>query len=186
MIARTGTLAEKLGTTVHLSPLLAKAARLGLGNSTSLASLAIQRGCTHYRSYRSPVNTGFPDISRNQLSDEELAVGLLSPNWPYDPTLIRIGAQLLSGEHCNPETLSRLARQERCGPVLRYIATCGARTEPWSSFWKNLLDHTGAVRLPAADTMPHPSRFRAETGIPNPHRPGLPLQRWLRPSSTRP
>jgi hypothetical protein len=42
------TLAEKLGTTTHLSPLLQKARRLGLG-ANDLEQLAIQRGCDYSR-----------------------------------------------------------------------------------------------------------------------------------------
>ena len=183
MNSRTGTLCGKTRHDYASLASFGESRATGFGNSRSLASLAIQRGCIHYRPYGNPVDIGLPDISRNEFSDEELALALLSPNWPYDPTLIRIGAQLLSGERCQPETLSRLAMQERCRSVLRYIATCGEHSEPRNPFWKNLLDYIGDVRLPATDTMPHPSRFRADTGIANPHRPGLPLQRWLRPSS---
>jgi hypothetical protein len=43
----TDTLAAKLGTTTHLSPLLMKARRLGLGVE-DLERLAIQRGCDYY------------------------------------------------------------------------------------------------------------------------------------------
>src|SRR5213075_2678387 len=41
------TLAQKLGMTVHLSPLLHKARRLGLGQR-ELEVLVVQRGCRHY------------------------------------------------------------------------------------------------------------------------------------------
>ena len=41
------TLAAKLGTTTHLSPLLHKARRLGLG-PREVEILAVQRRCVHY------------------------------------------------------------------------------------------------------------------------------------------
>lgn len=52
-VAATPTLAEKLGTTAHLSPLLRKAARLGLG-AAELRALAVQRGCRHYQTGNEP------------------------------------------------------------------------------------------------------------------------------------
>ena len=49
----TPTLASKLGTTTHLSPLLHKARRLGL-DGEKLQILAVQRGCDHYRTGDEP------------------------------------------------------------------------------------------------------------------------------------
>jgi len=49
----TPTVATKLGTTTHLSPLLRKARRLGLGPA-ELRALAVQRGCRHYSNGSEP------------------------------------------------------------------------------------------------------------------------------------
>jgi hypothetical protein len=42
------TLAYRLGTTAHVSPLLMKARRLGLRVPEDLCELAVQRGCRYY------------------------------------------------------------------------------------------------------------------------------------------
>src|SRR3954471_9183597 len=90
------TLAQKLGTTTHLSPILQKARRLGLDGS-GLERLAIQRGCDYY-AYEGLDLVREATISRQQLSDEELAIALLNPALPYNPQSLRIGAAMLGAE----------------------------------------------------------------------------------------
>ena len=68
------TLAAKLGTTTHLSPLLRQARRLGLGPG-ELEILAAQRGCRHYSNGTEPEQ---PLASEREFSNEELAIALLS------------------------------------------------------------------------------------------------------------
>jgi hypothetical protein len=73
---KTLTLAEKLETTTHVSALLQKARRLGL-DAEALEQLAIQRGCDYYHEGE-PLPP--PVVSREQFSDEELAITLLNPS----------------------------------------------------------------------------------------------------------
>jgi len=68
------TLAAKLGTTSHLSPVLRKAHRLGLG-PRELEVLAAQRGCSHYSNGSEPEE---PLALEEEFSNEELAIALLS------------------------------------------------------------------------------------------------------------
>ena len=104
------TLAAKLGTTTHLSPLLRKARRLGLG-PRELQILAVQRGCRHYSNGSEPEQ---PLASEAEFSHEELAIALLSTALPYDPHSIRCGAAMLGAEGNNPRRLAHLAVLERC------------------------------------------------------------------------
>jgi len=154
--------------------------RLGLGTPRRMAALAVKRGCRHYGTYADssvPMDT----LASAALTDEELAIALLCPANPYDPVLIRIGAQVLSAPHCKPEKLVHLAIQEKCTSVLRHIAECGNATEPDEPFWHVLLENL-PVGAPIPDgVMPHPSRFRIESGISNPRRTLEPRVRWLRP-----
>ena len=90
----TPTLAAKLGTTTHLSPLLRKAERLGL-TAEGLERLAIQRGCDYYNP-DGPLPP--PAISVEQFSNAELAIALLNPALRYDPHTLRLGAAMLSTE----------------------------------------------------------------------------------------
>ena len=70
----TLTLAEKLGAAARSSPLLQKAERLGLTNAAALESLAVARGCWHYRQPEMPAS---PPVAVSQFSNEELALSLL-------------------------------------------------------------------------------------------------------------
>ncbi len=170
------TLAEKLGTTRHVSPLLRKLKNHGLTTPKEIAAAAIDRGCRHYAPFAEGIHKDVPGIT-----DEELAIALLSPCHLYEPQLIRIGSQMLSGDNSDPRKLARLAIMERCGPVIKYIAQCGQKTEPDLPFWSAILTHLHAYDPAPASVMSHISRFRIETGITNPGRPNDPKIVWLRP-----
>ena len=176
MLPHQPTLAEKLGTTPHVSPLLLKLKSHGLTTPREIAAAAIDRGCRHYAPFAEGLHKDAPEIT-----DEELAIALLSPCHPYEPQLIRIGSQMLSGENSNPGKLAHLAIMERCGPVIKYIAQCGQITEPDLAFWPAILDRLHAYDPAPASVMSHISRFRVETGITNPRRPNDPKIVWLRP-----
>ena len=171
------TLAAKLGTTTHLSALLHKATRLGLG-PRELEWLAIQRGCDYYQ-------TGDPApalrISVEEFSNAELAIALLNPALRYHPQTLRLGAAMLSSMEGTPEEIARLALMERCEAVVRYIAECGNRFEPQNSFWPTLLGLLPKLPAPKSSVVPHPTRFVAMTGIT---RRGLEtVVEWIRPSA---
>src|ERR1051326_1172004 len=108
-LMRTPTLAAKLGTTTHLSALLQKARRLGLGPE-DLETLAVQRGCRHYATGSEPEGLLASD---SQFSNEKLAIALLSTALPYAPHRIRCGAAMVGSEGNNPARLARLAIMER-------------------------------------------------------------------------
>ena len=178
-----GTLAAHLGVPCHVSPLLAKMRRLGFPTSRAFAALAVARGCHHYAAFADPdiaVNT----VKSAEISDEELAIALLSPANPYDPMLIRIGSQMLSGPKCDPSKLVRLAIQERCTSILKGIAECGKVTEPHEPLWARILERLPICQSIPSGVLPHPSRFRIETGILHPKRHDDVRVRWLRPTLT--
>src|SRR5712671_3352490 len=122
------TLAEKLGTTTHLSPILRKAKRFGL-DASGLERLAIQRGCDYYSS-ESDVPIELPKISREQLSDEQLAIALLNPALRYHPQTLRLGAAMLGAEGNDPSEIARLTKYERAESIVRYVTEAGRRFEP--------------------------------------------------------
>lgn len=157
----TETLASKLGTTAHVSPLLAKARRLGLLGARDLCTLAVQRGCRHYWQGTEPDGELVPDTI---LSNAELALALLTIAAPYDPHAIRCGAAMLGAEGNDPTTIARLTRWERSEQVVRYIAECGMKFEPTNSFWSGLLGCLPQTPPPKDGVMPHPTRFVAMTG----------------------
>jgi hypothetical protein len=171
---RTVTLAEKLGTTPHLSALLHRARRVGLDDS-GLRRLAVHRGCHHYSTGEQSPLTAEQEAA---FTDEELAIALLSPCWPYEPHNLRLGAAMVGAEGNAPDTLSLLARQERCETVLRQIAQAGLGFEPELPFWRRLLEQLPARSVPPG-VLPHPTRYVTMTGFTRQGR-GL-VTEWQRP-----
>lgn len=179
------TLAAKLGTVPHFSPLLRRLAKHGLKSPEEMAACAVNRGCRHYANM--PNWKDLQTFPATEISNEELAVGLLSPCHPYEPLFIRVGSQLLSAPQSDPKTLVRIATMERCLTTLKYIASCGKETEPDNPFWDAILENFPASRHPQPDfpkSRIHISRFRSETGITNPFKPNSPKAVWLRPQPT--
>ena len=175
-VDKAPTLAQKLGIPEHPSPLLGKAAELGLG-SRDLQILAVQRGCRHYSNGTEPAEAL---ASEEDFTNEELAIALLSPGLPYEPHSIRCGAAMLGAPDNEPRTLARMAIAERATITVRYVAECGARFEPENPFWKELLARIPSVNVPSG-VLPHPTRFVAMTGFTR-KGPGLVIE-WQRPQA---
>jgi hypothetical protein len=173
---KTTTLAEKLGTTAHISQLLQKARRFGLDSSELLEGLAVARGCWHYRS---PDLAPVPAVSGSDFTNEELAVALLSPSLPYSAHTIRVGAAMLGATTNDVDVLTRLAVAERCIASVRYIANAALRFEAANPFWQQLLDRLPETLPVKEGVMPHPTRFVSMTGMT---RAGMhPVTIWIRP-----
>ena len=172
-------LATILGETRPVSPLLRRARSLGAGTLPELLALAVARGCRHYSAATSEV-ASVRDPGREALSDEELAVLLLTQEHGSDPMAIRCAAQLLSGEHIDGARLAALAIRERCTRALAHIAEAGmAHDEKAPAFWRELRERLGAgVPVPEGG-MPHWTRFVALSGVQRHSR--RPTSVWLRP-----
>lgn len=185
-----GTLAERLGITTHLSPLLMKLRRLGIGSPADLERLAVRRGLRYYDLHGDSAeglddSETSSDIATVALSNEELAIALLCPAAPYSQHRLRMAAAMLAADGNRPEKLAHLAIQERSETIVIHIATCGRKVEPDNPFWEKLLDllPSRAVRV-RPDALPHPSRFVAMTGIT---RAGVgKSSQWIRPRVTVP
>lgn len=170
--------AAKLGETHHVSVLLRRARRFMPAELGALISLAVQRGCSHYREFGSDVTICDPGSS--VLSDEELAVLLLLGEHASDATAVRCAAQLLGGGQIDARRVARLARMERCERVLAYIARAGwTHDEKGRVFWSELLTHLGNQRPYAEGLLPHWTRFALVEGVQRNVR--TPRVTWLRP-----
>lgn len=161
MVLSTETLAKKLGRSVHLSPLLRKVRRLGLSVPKDLWTLCVQRGCRHYWQGDEPEGELVPETA---LTNEELAVALLNCAGDYSPHSIRCGAAMLGAIGNDPAVVARLAIWERSEDVVRYVAECGLRFEPYNTYWVDLLARLPECDRPKGGVMPHPTRFVAMNG----------------------
>jgi len=176
------TLAERLGSTPHLSPLLRKMRRLGFGDPDALLRLAVRRGCAHYAppDYH-PAQVRDPGTDR--LSNLDLAVALCSAAQEYDPRLVRCAAQLLSSGEIDAAALVRAAQMERCEPVIAHIAQAAVEFDSGhAAHWRTVLARLRVRRPPPAGTLPHRSRFMLEVGLTDPRAP-KPRAVWLRPKA---
>jgi len=153
-----------------------KARRLGLPTGEHLEALAVARGCRYYGGGNLPVT---PAVPRTQLSDEELAMALLSIAQPYSPQGLRVGAAMASASQIDPQNLVWLARLERSEASLRYVAECGVRYKPQNQFWQKVLRTLPVTKPLPSGVLPHPTRFIAMTGIT---RRGVEtVVEWIRP-----
>jgi hypothetical protein len=179
------TLAEHLGSTPHLSPLLRKARRLGLSTPEDLLWLAVHRGCTHYMPPDYDADR-VREPGRGRLSDLELAIALCSGAQQYNPVLVRCAAQLLGADGVSAAALARLARMERCETVIRHIAGAAEQVDAGrETFWREVLQQLPVGPAPRAGVLPHSSRFMVQTGITGPKRAASPRRVWLRPQVVR-
>jgi hypothetical protein len=174
------TIAEQMGRSPHLSPLLRKMRFLGLANPDDLRKIAVKRGCSHYRQPGDDFDA-LPDPGRRRLPDIELAFAMLSASQAFDTRRIRAAVQLLSDVKTPPNKIVRLAKMERCEPLIRQVAEAGARfDDERADFWREILDGVATAPIPPAGRMPHPSRYYAETGISSAKGRTRGKRMWLR------
>ncbi len=178
------TVAEHLGGTPHLSPLLRKARRLGMQAPDQLLRLAIKRGCTHY----APPDfdaAAVQDTDRDCFTDAELAIALISASQEYDPQRVRCAAQLLGSPSVRPEAAGRLAQMERCESIVAHIATAARQSDlpEHHAHWDRLIENIRPRQRVEAGRLPHPSRFTLQTGVTGPKQSGGPRTVWLRPAA---
>ncbi len=183
------TLARRMGTTPHISSLLMKAGRIGLKKPEDLEKLAVRRGLRYYDSYGDtkllPHDQDGSSINANEdvLSNEELALALISPATPYSLQRLRMSAAMIAAQGNKPETIAFLAQRERSEPIVRHIAQCGSEAEPNNPFWNKLLALLPQTPAPAIDVLPHLTRFVAMTGLTRAGK-GNRMQ-WIRPTKTQ-
>jgi hypothetical protein len=155
------TLAQELGEMTHYSALSRVARGLGLNSPSDFARLAVARGCHHYAPAFPPSET---DPGLNAISNEELVALLLLGANEFEPIAIRCAAQL--ADRCDVEKLALLAKRERVGRTLAYIAKAGiAHDASNKEFWSELLTRLGEQPPVADGILPHWSRFVSQTGV---------------------
>ena len=148
-VARLG---DRLSMPSHRSRLLPKARRAGLMSLAHLEALAVARG------------HGLPDEGnavkpmfvegalREEISNAELAVALLTPAQEYSPRALCRGALMLPripGAEGSCEIM-RAVRKERAYTVIRHVALLGQQAQPQEPQWSRLL----LMLPPVSERMP--------------------------------
>lgn len=173
------TTGRLLGRAPHKSYLKRRLAKLGLLTIEDYIALAVARGCSHYDNQRAVRH-----VSEAELSNEELCAVLLSAANEYEPRAIRVAGQLLSNPKTNLKRLCRLVAMENNLESLQWIQKAGAETEPGNLFWRDLnttIRKTQRLRGLPVNVLPHPSRFRVETGFLRHRKEQTIHKQWLRP-----
>jgi len=149
------TLAKRLGRTCHVSPLRMKLIRLWQRDPGSvevlehwLVDIANSRG-TRIVTREELVNG--PDL--NELTNEELVIGLLLPNRDR-PQMLCLAAQLISRKAVDLGELIWLATRERIGFILAELARQACKVELDHPLWRQI-DERFATEKPAASPLAH-------------------------------
>jgi hypothetical protein len=154
------TLAMRLGRTCHVSPLRMKLSGMWKRAPGSakvledwLVDLANRRGArivTRENSKYFPVGG-----DSNEITNEEVVVGLLLPQNRDRPQMLRLAAQLISRKAVDFRQLTRLAIRERVEFMLAELARQACKVEPKHSLWRQIRQQFEAERVPASPLVHH-------------------------------
>ncbi|RYZ70812.1 MAG: hypothetical protein EOP09_05565 [Proteobacteria bacterium] len=119
------------------------------------------------------------DPGSQVLSNEELAILLLSGSQKYNLTAVRCAAQLLRSPDVDPKRLAFLAIKEKSERPLRHIAWAGLEHDPEGRpFWESVLDRLGQAPPRVENDLPHWTRF---VSMPGYQRGKVAATKWLVP-----
>jgi len=139
------TLGERLGVTVHISPLryrlesLARAFPLGKNEVLEdwLVRVANARGARIVTAATpSPHGRNIPSV--RELPDEELAVALVQLQCLDRPQMLRLAAQIVSRGNIDLPRLILAARRERVERIFAELARQALRVSPSHPLWESL------------------------------------------------
>jgi len=163
------SLAQRLGITANESPLRWKLVRLkqrfpspGAESVEAwLVDVANSRGARIVRRQELPGNFAVP---KSELSNEELAVGLLLPCLADEPPMLRLAAQIISRGLADVARLLPVARREGALRVLANLAAQASRVAPEHPLWRQIVEATAQER-PLPENVIHWTRL-AEPVMP--------------------
>jgi hypothetical protein len=162
-MAKEMTLAKRLGQTCHVSPLRMKLIRLWKRNLGSaevledwLVDLANSRGARIVT--RGHLASAIEGPSLNELTNEELVVGLLLPQNRDRPQMLRLAAQLISRKTVDFGELTWLAMRERIEFILAELARQACNVEPRHPLWRQIVEKF-ATRNPPRSPLVHYTRL---------------------------
>lgn len=145
MVEPESTLAQRLGVTVHVSPLRRKLAELQRKfpspNAATLedwlVDVANARGARIVSRGDSRQNA-FQPPTFEELSNEELVAGICLLQSLDRPQMLRLAAQLISQRKIRIRELTLVAHRERTGLVLGELARQALRVDAGHEVWQQL------------------------------------------------
>ncbi|MFW5871400.1 MAG: hypothetical protein ACOC6C_06175 [Verrucomicrobiota bacterium] len=158
-------LAERLGTTTHVSPLRIKLERLRQQFPSPSAvcledwmiDVANDRGARivfrETRSESKPV--GIPE---SMLLTEELVIGICQLQCLDRPQMLRLAGQFISREALDLKRLFLIAERERAGIVLSELARQALRVNPSHPSWRSIAERFSDERA-TRDVLLHWTRL---------------------------
>ena len=141
-VPKAPTLADRMGVTVHESPLRFKIRRLmrlyrapaSCSIEDWLIELANRRGArVVFRPDSMPPTVRFP--GSEELTEEELVVALCQMNCLDRPQMLRLAAQMISRNECDSGKLLRLMRMERATRVFKQLAKQALKVDSAHPAW---------------------------------------------------
>jgi hypothetical protein len=141
MSGRSQTLADRLGKTLHVSPLRYKIVRLmtrfpcpSACIEDWLVAVANARGARVVMAASGP-DHAFVDPPPSAFSPEELVVAICQVNCLDRPQMLRLAAQLISRGVVDPSRLRLAAERERAQPVLAELSRQALKVAPDHRTW---------------------------------------------------
>jgi hypothetical protein len=157
-------LAQRLGITCHVSPLRFKLK--GLANEYPLRAAATLEEWLAAVANARGARVVFPTMAvadfsvppENRFSNEELVVAICQPQGLDNPQLLRLAAQLISGQLVNTAKLKLVAERERVGRILAELARQALRVEPQHPGWRAISGFFGN-EMPLREPLLHWTRL---------------------------
>jgi len=137
------TLGKRLGISTPESPLKWKLRRLQHKHPSTgaesleewLVDVANSRGAKVVRRRELPTSFAVPE---EELSNEEIAVGLLLPCLADEPQMLRLSAQFISRGNLDMKTVLPVAIREGAIRVLINLAEQASRVAPENKSWRSI------------------------------------------------
>jgi hypothetical protein len=154
------TLGQRLGLTCHVSPLRMRLMRLWQRSSTDAETLEDWLvDCANARGARVVVRKTatlrVDTAAFANVSNEELAIGLLLLQNRDRPQILRLGAQLISRGAVDFEELRRMTVRERVQVVLAELARQAIKIDAEHSVWTRIRDAFEGAKPPASALLHH-------------------------------
>jgi hypothetical protein len=157
MIHPSSTLAERLGVTVHVSPLRFRLAELmrkfpsvgALRLEDWLLDVANARGARFVTRWP-PASPDFTPPPPAILPNEELVVAICQLQNLDRPQMLRAAAQLISMQAVDPDRLLLAAQRERAALVLAELARLARQINPEHAGWNKIHQALAALPRPAS------------------------------------